>query len=158
MKGILLSILITGVLLVSACGAPPPPQAEAPPTEQPSTPPATEPEKPEAPPAPTTYTLSVSVSPSGAGSVSPSSGQYEEGTQVTLTATPASGYTFDYWDGDASGSSLATTITMDSNKSITAHFKVTEPEPTPAEFILSNLQVEIGERTRLKGIQLCRQR
>ena len=39
-----------------------------------------------------------------AGSVSPSGGEYESGLQITLTATPASGYTFDYWDGAASGS------------------------------------------------------
>jgi len=73
-----------------------------------------------------TYTLSTSVSPSGTGSVSPSGGQYESGVQVTLTATPASGYTFDYWDGAASGSSSTTTITMDSDKSVTAHFKEME--------------------------------
>lgn len=77
-------------------------------------------------PALQTYTLSISVSPSGAGSVSPSSGQYEPGAQMTLTATPASGYTFDYWDGDASGSSAIITIIMDSNKSVIAHFKIVD--------------------------------
>ncbi len=85
-------------------------------------------------PTPTpTYTLSVSVSPSGAGSVSPPGGKYESGLQVTLTATPASGYTFDYWGGAASGSSPTINIIMNSNKSTTAHFKVakTTPAPTP---------------------------
>ena len=116
MKRTLLSILIIGFLLLSACGAPAAPPAEAPPTP----PPAEE-------PTPITYTLSVSVSPSGAGSVSPSSGQYEEGTQVTLTATAASGYIFDYWNGDASGSVATITITMNSDKSIIAHFADTTP-------------------------------
>ena len=51
-----------------------------------------------------TYTLSVSSNPPQAGSVSPSGGEYESGLQITLTATLASGYTFDYWDGAASGS------------------------------------------------------
>jgi len=69
-----------------------------------------------------TYTLSVTVSPSGAGSVSPAGGQYKSGEQVELTASPASGYTFDYWWGGASGSSPTITITMDSDKSITANF------------------------------------
>ena len=69
-----------------------------------------------------TYTLSTSVSPSGAGSVLPSDGQYEEGTQVTLTATPARGYTFDCWDGDASGSSATITLAMDLDKSVIATF------------------------------------
>jgi len=111
MKQILLSIVVIGILLLSACGAPAETPPTSPPTEQ------------------QTYTLSVSVSPSGAGSVSPSSGQYESGAQVTLTSTPASGYTFDYWDGDASGSSATIIITMDSDKSVIARFKVTEPEP-----------------------------
>jgi len=106
MKRTLLSILAFGILLLSACGAPT-----------------------TAPPA-TIYTLSVSVSPSGVGSVSPSGGQYEEGTLVTLTATPAGGYTFDYWDGDASGSLATTTITIDSDKSITAHFVSTTSPPS----------------------------
>jgi uncharacterized repeat protein (TIGR02543 family) len=75
-----------------------------------------------------TYTLSVSVNPPEAGSVSPSGGEYESGLQITLAATPASGYTFDYWDDAASGSSNTVTITMNSNKTITAHFKE-EPEP-----------------------------
>jgi WD40 repeat protein len=70
-----------------------------------------------------TYTLSTSVTPSGSGTVSPSSGSYTAGTQVTLTAYPASDYVFDYWSGDASGSNSSVTITMDSNKSVVAHFK-----------------------------------
>jgi hypothetical protein len=71
---------------------------------------------------PTMYTLSVSIDPPQAGSVSPSDGQYKSGEQVILTASPASGYTFDYWWGSATGSSPTITITMDSDKSITANF------------------------------------
>ena len=74
-----------------------------------------------------TYTLSVSVYPPEAGSVYPSSGEYESGLQVTLTATPASGYTFDYWAIAASGSSNIVNITMNSNKIIHAYFEVVEP-------------------------------
>lgn len=118
MKRILLLVLVISVLLLGASGCPSTaPSTEAPPAEE---------------PALTTYTLSVSVSPSGAGSVSPSSGQYEEGTQVTLTATAASGYTFDYWDGAASGSEATITFTMDSDKSIVAHFADTTPPPVEA--------------------------
>jgi uncharacterized repeat protein (TIGR02543 family) len=68
----------------------------------------------------TTYTLSTSVS--GSGSVSPSSGTYNEGTTVSITATPSSGYSFSYWSGDASGTSNPVTITMNSNKTVTAVF------------------------------------
>jgi len=103
MKRILLSILASGILLLGGCGAT-----------------TTE------PPAPTTYTLSAGASPSGGGSVSPSGGEYEEGTEVKLAATAASGYTFDYWEGDASGSLAATTVIMDSDKSVTACFAIVE--------------------------------
>lgn len=82
-----------------------------------------------------TYTLSISVSPSGAGSVSPSGGEYESGAQVTLTANPASGYTFDHWSGSASGNTSTITITMDSDKSLTAHF---ETAPIVPEVLFSD--------------------
>jgi hypothetical protein len=70
-----------------------------------------------------TYTLITNTSPSGAGSVSPSGGEYESGVQVTLTASPANGYIFDYWSGNVSGTTSTITITMNSDKSLTANFK-----------------------------------
>ena len=84
-----------------------------------------------APPPSGIYTLSTYVSPSGAGSVSPAGGQYESGVQVTLTASPASGYTFDYWvDGLSSSSDTVSsnpvTITMNAPKLIFACFKVVD--------------------------------
>jgi len=92
-----------------------------------------------------TYTLSVSVNPSQAGSVSPSGGEYESGVQITLTATPANGYTFDYWNGDASGSSNTVTITMNSNKTITAHFKVADSEPPLEQGTLTVHFIDVGQ-------------
>jgi uncharacterized repeat protein (TIGR02543 family) len=41
---------------------------------------------------------------------------------VTLTAAPASGYTFSSWSGGASGTSTSTTVTMNANTSVTANF------------------------------------
>jgi len=72
------------------------------------------------------YNLSTSFSPSGSGNVSPSHGTFDAGTQVTLTAIPASGWRFDHWGGDASGSSNTVTITMDSSKSVAAYFVVAD--------------------------------
>ena len=69
-----------------------------------------------------TYTLTTSVSPTEGGSVSPVGGTYDEGTSVTLTAIPASGYRFDHWSGDVSGNVTSVTITMNTNKSVTATF------------------------------------
>ncbi|GAB4427699.1 MAG: hypothetical protein OHK0039_46100 [Bacteroidia bacterium] len=73
----------------------------------------------------TTYTLSVSNNPSNGGSVSlsPAGGTYAAGTVVTLTASPASGYTFANWSGAASGSSATTTVTMNNNLSVTANYQ-----------------------------------
>ncbi len=72
----------------------------------------------------TTYTLTVNVSPSGAGTVTldPPGSTYTAGTKVTLTATANSGYTFSSWSGDLSGTQNPATITMDSNKTVTANF------------------------------------
>jgi len=75
-------------------------------------------------PAPT-YTISVSVTPADKGTVSrnPSKTAYNAAEQVTLTATPAAGYTFDYWSGDVIGAVSPITLTVSSDMSIVAHFK-----------------------------------
>jgi hypothetical protein len=82
-----------------------------------------------------TYALSVSVDPPEAGSVSPEGGKYSPRVQVTLTASPASGYSFDHWSGGASGTTSDILITMDSDKSLTAHFKTA---PTVPEVLFSD--------------------
>jgi hypothetical protein len=69
------------------------------------------------------YSLSIKVSPSGAGAVIPGKGTYEAGTNVTLNASPASGWKFVRWEGGVSGNSNRTTVTMNSNKNITAYFE-----------------------------------
>ncbi len=50
-----------------------------------------------------------------------------------MTATPASGWAFSAWGGDASGSTSPVTITMDSNKVVTATFTEIPPE----EYVLT---------------------
>lgn len=77
----------------------------------------------------TQYTLSTSVSPAGAGSVTkkPDQATYDSGFQVVVTAVPASGYYFDHWEGNASGSSETIGVRMDGNKSVTAVFKQQAP-------------------------------
>lgn len=66
------------------------------------------------------YSLTVSVSPSGSGTVTLCN--LAAGTEAVLTAAPATGYAFDYWSGDASGTSISTTLNMESNRSVTAYF------------------------------------
>jgi len=72
------------------------------------------------------YSLNISISPSGTEAVVPPGGEFQSGTQVTLTAVPTAGYQFDHWGGDASGTSSTITITMDLDKSVTAYFKEKE--------------------------------
>ena len=75
-------------------------------------------------PVPITYALNLSIDPSGSGSVtlSPSGGTYNSGTTVRLTATPAAGYQFDRWSGDASGESSSIEVTISADKTVIANF------------------------------------
>jgi uncharacterized repeat protein (TIGR02543 family) len=68
------------------------------------------------------YTLTTNVSGQGTISRSPDAGIYPQGTNVTLTASAAPGYTFAGWSGDVSGSQNPLSITIDGNKNITASF------------------------------------
>lgn len=72
------------------------------------------------------YRLTTNVSPVGGGniSVSPASldGTYKDGTVVTLTATPAKGYVFTNWSGDASGADPVVNVTMNGDKLVSANF------------------------------------
>jgi hypothetical protein len=67
-------------------------------------------------------TVQVKANPSDGGSVRPDSGQYEAGTKVAFTATPANGYRFDKWGTDASGSANPLSILVNNNITITANF------------------------------------
>ena len=78
-------------------------------------------------PAPLEYHLDIS-STAGGEVITPGEGTfiYEEGTEVIITAAPASGYLFDRWTGDAATvlhvSLASTSITIKGEYSITARF------------------------------------
>lgn len=72
---------------------------------------------------PATYTLTTSASPAAGGTVS-GGGTYAAGAVATLTATPATGYVFVNWSGNASGTNPTTTVTMTANSSATANFQL----------------------------------
>jgi len=70
----------------------------------------------------TTYTLTITAGSGGTTDPLPGTYTHDEGTVVTIRAIPNSGYTFSGWSGDASGTTNPITVTMDSDKSITASF------------------------------------
>ena len=69
------------------------------------------------------YCLTTSVQESGDVFLNPDGGCYDEGTRVTITAEAASGWDFDHWEEDASGTGPTTTITMNGNRSVVAVFE-----------------------------------
>ena len=69
------------------------------------------------------YSLNVTISPQEGGTVLPSQSKYNKGQEVTLTASPASGYQFKNWTGAANATQNTVDLTMDSNKNITAVFE-----------------------------------
>ncbi|MDO6388675.1 malectin domain-containing carbohydrate-binding protein [Pontibacter sp. BT731] len=102
----------------------------------------------------TTYTLATSTTGSGTVSKSPDQSSYTAGTEVTLTATPATGYTFAGWNGDASGTTNPMKVLLDKNKSIVANFTAspTDPEEPLLLFTPTSVLVDlpVGQQKELK--------
>jgi uncharacterized repeat protein (TIGR02543 family) len=86
-------------------------------------------------PTPTQYSLSVNVIGSGAVTKNLDKLTYNQGEQVTLTATPGSGFTFGSWSGDTSGTANPITVAMNGNKTVTANF--TQNPIPPTQYTLS---------------------
>jgi hypothetical protein len=72
------------------------------------------------------YTLATTIEGSGIVALDPAGGTYLKGTTVNLTAYAAHLWEFSHWSGDATGSDNPLSITMGSDKDITAHFVETE--------------------------------
>ncbi|MBE3136372.1 MAG: hypothetical protein IMZ43_03125 [Thermoplasmata archaeon] len=68
------------------------------------------------------YTLTVTIDGSGSVTKNPNQATYAYGTVVQLTAVADSGWIFSSWTGDLTGSTNPASITMNGNKSVTAHF------------------------------------
>jgi len=70
-----------------------------------------------------TYTLQV-TSVNGTVAINPVQATYNHGATVVLTPTPATGYEFTSWSGDATGTNNPLTVLMNGNKNITANFSL----------------------------------
>lgn len=90
--------------------------------------------------SPSIRTLTVSRIGSGSGTVTSSptgincgvtcSADFNPGTVVTLTATPAAGSDFFTWGGACTGTSSTCTVTMDTTQSVSATFEL-QPSSEP---------------------------
>ncbi len=91
---------------------------------------------------PSTFDLNVTVigdgrvtsSPNGIDCAGDCNETYDEGTSVTLTATPDPGYELEYWQGDCSGNGVCS-VEMNANVDVTARFKV---EGSETEILIEN--------------------
>jgi C1A family cysteine protease len=78
--------------------------------------------------SPPCHTLYLTTHPDWGGTITAdpqpdcASHDYQPGTEVELTANAAAGWHFTGWSGDASGSVYTTTVTMNADKSVAAHF------------------------------------
>ncbi len=68
-----------------------------------------------------TTSLQMATEDDGNGTVS-GAGGYDVNSSATLTATAAQGYVFSHWTGDAVGSTNPLSVSMDSSKTVKAHF------------------------------------
>jgi uncharacterized repeat protein (TIGR02543 family) len=142
-KATLLILIVIPFIALLGCASPvvtPTPEStseEVPiiPTPTPTPEPSPEPKPTELPP---TYNLTIHVEPEGAGSVTqkdadqgisfaeivglPIEKPQDNLQRYNLMANPSRGYVFDHWSGDKSGTDSRITITMDSDKTVIAHF------------------------------------
>ena len=89
-------------------------------------------EIPEEPEPTTYYTLTMNTVGQGSITASPQASQYEAGSTVILTATPAEGWQFKEWeDGSISATRY---LTMTENKEVTATFEEIPEEPEPTTY------------------------
>ena len=72
------------------------------------------------------YTLTVSAGEGG--SVSPDSGEYQEGTELTVTATPNQGYRFVRWTNHSPADENPFTIVMNVNLNFEAFFELVDAD------------------------------
>jgi uncharacterized repeat protein (TIGR02543 family) len=75
----------------------------------------------------TSYNLIISASSGGTTNPAPGTYSYTPDSSVICTANPLSGYHFDAWIGDYTGTQNPYTIMMNGNKQLTANFVINTP-------------------------------
>lgn len=69
------------------------------------------------------YALNITTEGEGAVAKDPDQTEYKFNSSVSLTAQPATGYKFVKWQGDISGTTNPSSVTMDTSKTVTAVFE-----------------------------------
>lgn len=80
--------------------------------------------------APVSYKLTATASDGGVVSLIPSAATYAKNTEVTVTATPATGHTFTGWSGGCTGTGTCKVV-MNSDIMVMAKFDAKLPPFTP---------------------------
>ena len=107
----LLSICILSFVFIYSCST----------EEEESVAPVVQTPQPQPEPEPVEYTLTVSAA--DGGTVSIEGGTYEEGTEVTITASANEGYRFTGWEGNNS-TNESLTITLNADQTLQALFEL----------------------------------
>lgn len=90
------------------------------------------------------YTVNVTVTPSGSGTTSITSGTYQAGQTVSITATPAPEYIFRGWSGNVSSTDNPVSILMDAPKSINANFEKKQQPITNTSTVAKLIKLPAG--------------
>lgn len=69
------------------------------------------------------YQVNITAEPSEGGTVSPASGEHEEGSTLEITANPNEGWEFSGWRGDYTGNKSPTSISVDQDMDIDGVFR-----------------------------------
>jgi len=96
------------------------------------------------------YSLTTNAE-NGSIAKNPNQTTFDHGSIVALTASPAIGYVFDSWSGDASGSVNPLNVTMDGNKVITANFTLIPTYTLTASGVHGSVTKNPSQLTYLTG-------
>jgi len=86
---------------------------------------------PGCPPQPTNF-VQLTTHAVGGGFVNPAGGTFPQGSQTTITAIAQSGWKFDHWEGDLSGTTNPVAVTLTTDRDITAVFVLANVNRPPS--------------------------